>query len=384
MAEQSIPDRGRAGRIFAPWTDPAAKPLLRFDAVSKRFGDVAAVERLSLDIYDGEFFALLGPSGCGKSTLLRMLAGFEQPSEGRILLDGRDIAGMPPHRRPVNMMFQSYALFPHLSVVGNVAFGLKQESLAKSEIDARVRDALALVQLEAFGERKPHQLSGGQRQRVALARALVKRPRVLLLDEPLSALDRKLREDTRFELMELQDRLGLTFIMVTHDQDEAMSMADRIGVMNRGRLVQVATPSEIYEQPSSRWVADFVGAVNLIEGELSASGPQASTVECAAGGRLRVAQAVDAPVGTVLWVAVRPEKIQVVADQPAADENCFAGQVVDIGYLGDISIYKVRLDNGLVIKASATNRSRLTERPFGRGHRVFVTWSDDAGLVLTQ
>ncbi len=372
-------------RSFAPWNDPAAQPLVRFEAVSKRFGDIAAVERLTLDIHEGEFFALLGPSGCGKSTLLRMLAGFERPSEGRILLDGRDTADVPPHRRPVNMMFQSYALFPHLSVAGNIAFGLKQDNLSKAEIDARTRDILALVQLEGFGERKPHQLSGGQRQRVALARALVKQPRVLLLDEPLSALDRKLREETRFELMELQHRLGLTFVMVTHDQDESMVMSDRIGVMNQGRLVQVATPSEIYEQPNSRWVASFVGDVNLIEGQLAQCGPSGSVVECAAGGRLRVAPPVDAPPGTVLWVAVRPEKIRVASEAPAAaDENSFAGAVLDIGYLGDISIFKIKLDNGLVLKAAEANRSRVVKPPLSRGDRVRLHWPDDAGVVLMQ
>src|SRR5438067_10123272 len=245
-------------RQFAPWADSAACPLVRFDMVSKRFGGVTAVEMVSLDIFEGEFFALLGPSGCGKTTLLRLLAGFETPEEGRVLLDDKDLAGVPPHRRAVNMMFQSYALFPHLTVEKNVAFGLRQEGLPKDEIAARVADMLALVKLESFGRRKPQELSGGQRQRVALARSLVKRPRVLLLDEPMAALDKKLRGETRFELMDLRRRLGLTFIIVTHDQSEAMTVADRIAVMDRGRLIQVAPPAEIYEQPNSRWVADFI------------------------------------------------------------------------------------------------------------------------------
>src|SRR5712664_706122 len=249
-------------RGFAPWPDPTAEPLVRCENVWRRLGAVAAFYRLSLDIYRNEFFALLGPSGCGKTTLLRLLAGFERPDEGRIMLGGRDIVATPPHRRPVNMMFQSYALFPHLTVAGNVAFGLKQDGLPKGEIAARVDEMLALVQLEGFAQRKPHQLSGGQRQRVALARSLVKRPRVLLLDEPLAALDKKLREEPQFELMHLQETLGLTFLIVTHDQEEAMTVADRIGVMDQGRLVQVATPPEIYEQPNSRWVADFIGDVN--------------------------------------------------------------------------------------------------------------------------
>jgi putrescine transport system ATP-binding protein len=388
-------DRHRSARATSVHgRDPAAKPLVRFEGVSKRFGGVPAVERVDLDIEQGDFFALLGPSGSGKSTLLRMLAGFERPSEGRILLDGEDISHVPPHRRPVNMMFQSYALFPHLSVSGNVAFGLKQDNLSSVEIDERVRDMLKLVQLEGFDERKPHQLSGGQRQRVALARALVKRPRVLLLDEPLSALDRKLREETRFELTELQRGLGLTFIMVTHDQDEAMALSDRIGVMNQGRLVQVATPSEIYEQPISRWVAGFVGDVNLIEGQFAEAGPAGSVVECKAGGRLRLAQNIDAPSGALLWVAVRPEKIQVTKtqisepqftkDAARLGENAFAGVVADIGYLGDTSVFKVKLDNGLVLKAAAVNRTRSVEQLIRRDDRVWLSWPDDVGVVLTQ
>lgn len=384
MMDLFSPNRGEVTATFGTRDSVAVKPLVRFEAVSRRFGDIVAIDQLSLDIYDREFFALLGPSGCGKSTLLRMLAGFERPNEGRILLDGVDIVDVPPHRRPVNMMFQSYALFPHLSVAGNIAFGLKQDSLPNDAIEARVREVLALLQLDGLGARKPHQLSGGQRQRVALARAIVKRPRVLLLDEPLSALDRKLRENTRFELMELQHRLGLTFIMVTHDQDEAMATSDRIGLMHQGRLMQVGTPSEIYEQPNSRWVADFIGDINLIEAELIESGPAGSLVQSTAG-PLRTSQPVDVPPGTMLWFAVRPEKIWLAAESSgAADENCLVGTVLDIGYLGDASTYKVKLDNGNILKASMPNRHRRTEQPFDRGHRVFLTWPGRASMVLTQ
>src|SRR6266545_7046902 len=377
--------RQRARRTFAPWTDPAAQPLVRFEAVSKRFGSATAVDGLSLDIFAGEFFALLGPSGCGKTTLLRLLAGLDTPDEGRILLDGEDIAPIPPYRRPINMMFQSYALFPHLTVEGNVAFGLKQEGLPKTEITARVKEMLTLVRLDGLAARKPHQLSGGQRQRVALARALVKRPRVLLLDEPLAALDKNLRAETQFELMHLRERLGLTFVIVTHDQSEAMTVADRIAVMDHGRLIQVATPPEIYEQPNSRWVADFIGDVNLIEGRVVEAGPTATTVVSASAGRLRAASGGDAKPGDTVWVALRPEKVRIAREPPAmADENAVAGQVMDIGYLGDLSIYKVRLDNGFIIKAAAANMTRLIERPIGWGDRVWLSWSADAGVVLTR
>src|SRR5216684_2330936 len=328
-------------RTFAPWTDLTARALVRFDGVRKQFSAVAAVERVSLDIFAGEFFALLGPSGCGKTTLLRLLAGLDTPDEGRILLDGEDIALVPPYRRPINMMFQNYALFPHLTVEGNVAFGLKQEGLAKSEITTRVEEMLALVRLEGLAKRKPHQLSGGQRQRVALARSLVKRPRVLLLDEPLAALDKKLRGETQFELMHLKERLGLTFVIVTHDQEEAMTVADRIGVMDQGRLIQVATPPEIYEQPNSRWVADFIGDVNLIEGKVVEAGATATTVASARAAQLRACPC-DAKPGATVWVALRPEKVRIAREPPAtAGENCVAGEVMGIGYLGDLSIYKV-------------------------------------------
>jgi len=360
------PHRQGMRRTFAPWTDPAARALVRFDGVSKQFSAVAAVERLSLDIFPGEFFALLGPSGCGKTTLLRLLAGLDMPDEGRILLDGEDIAQVPPYRRPINMMFQSYALFPHLTVEGNVAFGLKQEGLAKSEITTRVEEMLALVRLEGLAKRKPHQLSGGQRQRVALARSLVKRPRVLLLDEPLAALDKKLRGETQFELMQLQERLGLTFVIVTHDQQEAMTVADRIGVMNHGRLIQVGIPPEIYERPNSRWVADFIGEVNLIEGRVVDAGASETVIASAAAGRLRARSPTDAKPGDVVWVALRPEKVRIGhAPPPSEGENCVAGQVANIGYLGELSIYKVRLDNGIVIKAAVANVTRLIERPIG-------------------
>ena len=377
-------------RASASWRKPDARPLLRLEQVSKHFAGTAVVESVSLDIFEGEFFALLGPSGCGKTTLLRMLAGLESPDSGRIFLDGKDLAAVPPYRRPLNMMFQSYALFPHLNVESNIAVGLKQDRLARSEIAARVADMLRLVRLEGYGKRKPHQLSGGERQRVALARSLAKRPRVLLLDEPLAALDKKLRGETQFELMQLQAELGLTFIIVTHDQQEAMTVASRIAVMNRGRLAQIATPPEIYEQPNSRWVADFIGEVNLIEARVLAAGEgqreeQGIVLASASAGRLRAAQDGGSAAGDTVWIALRPEKVRISRERPAAAaDNCVAGQVCSIGYLGDISAYKVRLESGWIMKAALANMTRLLDRPIGLDDHVWLSWPADAAVVLTR
>lgn len=375
---------GSIRRSFAPWADPAATPFISIENVTKRFGEFAAVDNLSLSIYEREFFALLGASGCGKSTLLRLLAGFEEPSDGRILLDGQDLAGIPPYRRPVNMMFQSYALFPHMSVAANIAFGLKQDRMPKAERDKRVAEMLKLVKLEPFAERKPHQLSGGQRQRVALARSLARRPKVLLLDEPLGALDKKLREETQFELMDLQQELGLTFIVVTHDQEEAMAMADRIAIMDKGEVLQVATPAEIYEAPASRFVADFVGTINMFEGKLQRDKSGTTRIADANGGFIYTAPADYAAVGERVWFAIRPEKIRVSPEKPAGMLNALEGEIWDIGYFGDMTVYRVRLDDGRIVKTATVNSERTIGSALGWHDRAWISFAPEAGLVLTR
>ena len=360
-------------------------PYLRIEGVSKRFGPVTAVDEVSLEIARGEFFALLGPSGCGKTTLLRMLAGFETPSGGAIMLDGVDLVALPPYRRPVNMMFQSYALFPHMTVAGNVAFGLRQDRVPRAEIAARVEEVLALVELDALARRKPHQLSGGQRQRVALARSLVKRPKLLLLDEPLAALDKKLREQTQFELMAIQQRVGITFVIVTHDQDEAMTVADRIAVMEEGRIAQVDTPAAIYEAPRSRYVAEFIGGVNIFEGRARTvkGGGVAIELADAPAGLAAPARADGPAAGDPVLLAVRPEKIEIAAEPPPpGTPNAMAGQVTEIAYLGSVSTYRVRLDSGRTVVSTRTNRLRQGGAAIDRGARVHLSWPVEASILL--
>jgi putrescine transport system ATP-binding protein len=367
-----------------PWLDPAAVPQIRIDAVSKVYGSTTAVDAVSLDIYKGEMFALVGSSGCGKTTLLRMLAGFAEPTSGRIRIDETDMVSVPPHERPVNMMFQSYALFPHMTVESNVGYGLRRLPLDAAARRQRVQEALDMVQLGHLGKRKPHQLSGGQRQRVALARALIRRPKVLLLDEPLSALDKKLREQTQFELMDLQDKVGITFVVVTHDQDEAMALATRIAVMDRGRVVQVGTPAQIYEFPCSRFVADFVGTTNLFEGTVCGCEPGLITVECAETGcTLLVDDGGTFALGQKVWVALRPEKVRLGKQpQNGARVNQLRGTVWELGYLGNRSTYQIKTTSGKLVTVFAQNERRTSEAAIDWSDEVFVSWSADAAVVL--
>lgn len=367
-----------------------AGPVIEIRNVSKMFGNFAAVDNVSLDIQKGEFFVLLGPSGCGKTTLLRMIAGFEVPTSGQILIDGQDMAGIPPNKRPVNMVFQSYAVFPHMSVNANVGYGLRIAGTDRTEISQRVGEALELVSLGGFGERLPAQLSGGQRQRVALARSLVMRPKVLLLDEPLSALDAKLRAQMQFELAELQDKIGITFLTVTHDQDEALSMASRIAVINKGEVAQLATSSDLYEYPANRFVADFVGAVNIFEGRLTVDEPDHAVVDCPEVGRVYLNHGVTGPHEATVWVAIRPEKVRLAkhgaalnADSPDS-MNCCQGTIEGMSYLGDCTIFEIKLESGRRVRVSRANLSRGDQDAFTWGDRVALAWHASSPTVLTN
>ena len=371
-----------SGKAFAPWNDASEKPLITFKNVTKKFGEFVAISDLNLDIYAREFFALLGPSGCGKTTLMRMLAGFETPTSGVIELAGQDIAAIPPNKREVNMMFQSYALFPHLNIWDNIAFGLRREKMPKDQMEARVEEMLRLTKMEKFARRKPHQVSGGQRQRVALARSLAKAPKLLLLDEPLGALDAKLRQDTQFELMDIQESTGTTFVIVTHDQEEAMTVASRVAVMDHGKLVQVDTPDVIYETPNSVYVADFIGDVNIIEGTAEANGDSVALTW--AEGQPPLIGSANQPIskGASAAMAIRPEKIAISSEKPTDRTNVLQGKVLDIAYLGNISTYHVQLDNGTVIKAQIANTRRIARRNFTWEDPVWLSWTDTAGIVL--
>ncbi|MBZ8118010.1 ABC transporter ATP-binding protein [Roseovarius sp. LXJ103] len=369
---------------FEPWNDPSAKPLIEFKGVTKRFGDFTAIDNQTFDIYEKEFFALLGPSGCGKTTMMRMLAGFETPTSGKILLSGQDIAPIPPNKRAVNMMFQSYALFPHLSVWENIAFGLKRGTMPKDEIAARVEQMLKLTRLEKFAQRKPHQISGGQRQRVALARSLAKAPKLLLLDEPLGALDAKLRQDTQFELMDIQEKTGTTFVIVTHDQEEAMTVASRVAVMDDGRIIQADTPAHIYEMPGSVYVADFIGEVTILEGRASKAKGGYSIAFAEGQPDLFAASGLDLTQGQTAHLAIRPEKVMISKDRPEGVRNALEGKILDIAYLGNLSTYHVQLATGQIIKAQTANTRRLANRPFTWEDRVWVSWTDTAAVLLER
>jgi putrescine transport system ATP-binding protein len=367
--------------VSSPSLPEPEESYVRIAGVTKRFGDFLAVDAVSLDVRRGEIFCLLGGSGSGKTTLLRMLAGFETPSSGSIYIDGQDMSGVPPYQRPVNMMFQSYALFPHMSVEKNVAFGLEQENLSRTQVRERVGEILDVVKMSAFGGRKPHQLSGGQKQRVALARALAKRPKLLLLDEPLAALDKKLREHTQFELLNIQKQLGVTFIVVTHDQEEAMTLATRMGVMEHGRIAQVGTPTDIYESPATKFVADFIGSVNMFAGEVL-EGTPGSVRSSELGALVQVDQGLALSPGAAVWVALRPEKIHIGKAPPMDAAAGVRGRVREVAYLGDTSVYLVQVESGRVLRVTRPNVSP-EDRILG-GEEVYLSWHASSPLVLTR
>jgi putrescine transport system ATP-binding protein len=363
-----------------PWLDPDTAPFIKIEGITKKFGGFTAVDQVDLEIFRGELFSLLGASGCGKTTLLRILAGLETPTSGKVWIDGVDITQLPAYERPVNMMFQSYALFPHMNVAQNVAYGLKRDGIPKEEIVQRVDQMLTMVELSGFSKRKPHQLSGGERQRVALARALVKRPKVLLLDEPLAALDKRLREQTQFELMRIQEQLGVTFIVVTHDQEEAMTLSTRIAVMNEGRFIQIGPPTELYENPDNRFIASFIGSVNLFAGHTLTRNNDLYTIalnkhdlQC----QIEHTQHLDN--GSPIWVAVRPEKI-TLSTTPLADEglNQLMGTVDDIAYTGNLSTYRVKTQSGDIVEVTHPNQSR------SRGSQLIADWDDTVYLHWTS
>ncbi len=385
MADNSGTATGTASND-TPWRDPTQKPFIEIRSVTKKFGDFTAVDKVDLEIYRGELFAILGGSGCGKSTLLRMLAGFENPTEGQILIDGVDVTGLPAYERPVNMMFQSYAVFPHMTVEQNIAYGLKKEKLPAAQIKKRVAEMLELVQLPQLAKRKPNQLSGGQQQRVALARALIKRPKVLLLDEPLAALDKKLREQTQFELMNLQDQLGITFIVVTHDQEEAMTLATRIAVMNAGGFVQIGTPSEVYEYPQNYFVADFFGSINTFDATVVSNEPGFVTVALdKSGTQIRVQHEPPLAEGSQVMIGVRPEKLLISQDKPSDSQYTVTpGVVEDLAYLGNHSIYRVRSQTGRIIQVSSQNYQRSAQLLLEWGDDVFLSWDSSCSVVLTE
>lgn len=368
-----------------PWRGTDEKPFIRLKNVTKKFGSVTAVNDVTLDIYRGELFCLVGGSGCGKSTLLRMLSGFEEPTSGKIEIDGQDMAGLPAHVRPTNMMFQSYALFPHMTVEKNIGYGLLREGVAKPEVAKRVAEMLNLVQLKKFAARKPNQLSGGQRQRVALARALIKKPKLLLLDEPLGALDKKLREETQFELVKIQETLGVTFIVVTHDQEEAMTLSTRIGVMDDGFIEQVGEPVEIYEFPTNRFVADFIGSVNMFEGVVVDDKPDSVRIQSdEAGGQIHVSHGVSCSPNQRMWFAIRPEKMEISRTKPRQKNNVVKGVVEDIAYLGNQSVYLVRLPSGKLVRLTRGNRDRGEEKPIDWDEKVYLHWNANSGVVLAS
>jgi putrescine transport system ATP-binding protein len=371
-----------------PWSDPDAEPFIKVQGITKRFGPFTAVDNVDLNVYKGELFSLLGGSGCGKTTLLRMLAGFETPTSGNIYIDGANMTDTPPYERPVNMMFQSYALFPHMTVERNVAYGLQRDGVGKAEIGQRVEEMLAMVELSQFSLRKPHQLSGGQRQRVALARALVKRPKVLLLDEPLGALDKRLREQTQFELMNIQEQLGVTFVVVTHDQEEAMTLSTRIAVMDAGRFVQIGTPTEIYEFPDNRFVANFIGSANMFVGRVTEDGADHVVVHAKDhNADFYIDHGMSVKEDSEVWVAVRPEKI-VISKSPAAEPgpNQLKGMVHDIGYLGNISTYRVELSNGKIVAVTSPNqvRPKSGRHAVDWEDEVYLSWEPSSAVVLTK